>query len=331
MTKALALLSGGLDSILAAKVVKDLGIEVTGVCFASAFFGEKNAVRMAAQIDIPLIVYDFTEAHLEMTKHPKYGYGKNMNPCIDCHAMMLKYAGKILEEQQMDFIITGEVLNQRPMSQNKKSLDIVKKESGYEKKILRPLCAKNLPETEMEQNGLVDREKLLDFSGKSRKPQIELAKQLGIVDYPAPAGGCMLTEPQFADRLRDLYEDSIDTINPHDIELLKIGRHFRIKHGIKAVSTRDQEEYKRLMELLTDDYIVFNTAECNGSTLILATLENVILTEEDYILAAAITARYSKDKGKDSVAVKYKKNSEDEYTFINVKPEPEENIKKLLI
>jgi hypothetical protein len=122
MTRALALISGGLDSILAAKLIKLQGIEVIGICFASAFFGSKNAERMAAQIDMPLRVVDFTEDHLTMTKHPKHGYGKNMNPCIDCHAMMLKYAGNLLEELEGDFLITGEVLDQRPMSQNKKSL-----------------------------------------------------------------------------------------------------------------------------------------------------------------------------------------------------------------
>ncbi len=137
MTKAIAMISGGLDSILAAKLVKEQGIEVIGVCFKSYFFGEQNAVRMCKQIDIPLKVIDFSENHFEMVKNPKHGHGKNMNPCIDCHAMMMKYCGNLLDELKADFIITGEVLNQRPMSQNKNSLELVKKESGFSEKIFK--------------------------------------------------------------------------------------------------------------------------------------------------------------------------------------------------
>ena len=177
MTRALAMISGGLDSTLAAKLIKDQGIEVIGICFRSYFFNEKNAERMTKQIDIPLEVVDFSKKHLEMVKNPKHGYGKNMNPCIDCHSMMMKYSGELLEKFNADFIITGEVLNQRPMSQNKAALNVVKKESGYEQKILRPLCAKVLPPTEMELQNLVDREKLLNISGRSRKVQMELAEK----------------------------------------------------------------------------------------------------------------------------------------------------------
>ena len=204
MTKSLAMISGGLDSILAAKLIKEQGIDVLGICFRSYFFNEQSAIKMAKQIDIPLLVVDFSPEHLELVKNPKHGRGKNMNPCIDCHAMMMNYAGKLLEEHNADFIITGEVLNQRPMSQNRQALNIVKKESGFSNKILRPLCAKNIEPTEMELNGLVDREKLLDISGRSRKTQMELAEKWGITEYPSPAGGCRLTEPGYALRLKDL-------------------------------------------------------------------------------------------------------------------------------
>jgi tRNA U34 2-thiouridine synthase MnmA/TrmU len=182
MTRALALMSGGLDSVLAAKLIRDQGIEVIGICFISAFFSEDNAVRMAEQIDVPLKVVDFTQEHFDMVKNPKHGYGKNMNPCIDCHAMMMRYAGRLLKELDADFIITGEVLNQRPMSQNYMALGVVKKESGFEEYILRPLCAKNLPPTKMDEDGLVDRDKLLDISGRSRKPQMELARKWNIMN-----------------------------------------------------------------------------------------------------------------------------------------------------
>ena len=149
MTRALAMVSGGLDSILAAKLIKDQGIEVIGVCFRSYFFNEENARRMTKQIDIPLEVVDFSNEHFQMVKNPKHGWGKNMNPCIDCHAMMMRYSGELLKKFDADFIITGEVLNQRPMSQNKQALGKVKAESGFADKILRPLCAQNLEETEM--------------------------------------------------------------------------------------------------------------------------------------------------------------------------------------
>lgn len=331
MTKALALVSGGLDSILAAKLIQMQGIEVIGICFASVFFGSGNAEKMAAQVDLPLIVVDFTEEHLKMTKSPKHGYGKNMNPCIDCHAMMLNYAGNMLEELNGDFLITGEVLNQRPMSQNKKSLGIVQKESGFEDKILRPLCALNLEPTQMEKDGLVDRTKLLGISGKSRKPQIDLAKQMGIEEYPSPAGGCMLTEPQFANRLRDLYKHDKENAKPIDAELLKVGRHMRISPAAKVVCTRNESEYELLMKLLKDDYIVFNTADCTGSTAVLVPCGNVPLTQEDMAFAGSVVARYSKEREKDSVRVKYKRKSDTDYEYIFVKPADDEEIRKVLL
>ncbi len=330
MTKALALTSGGLDSILAAKLIADQGIEVTGICFASAFFGSRNAEEMAQQIKIPLIVIDFTKEHLEMTKDPKHGYGKNMNPCIDCHAMMLNYAGKYMEEHNYDFMLTGEVLNQRPMSQNIRSLNIVKKESGYEDKILRPLSALKLPPTQMELDGLVDRSKLLGFSGRSRKPQMELAKKMGIIDYPSPAGGCFLTEPNFGRRLKDLYKYNKEEADENDVKLLSIGRHFRLSKNTKAISTRTEEEYKALKELITEDMWIFNTAEHKGSTIILKTKNGLPLEEEIYI-AASITARYSKGKDEEEIAVKYKMPGKDEYIFLNVQPAYDELLKEFMI
>ena len=331
MTKALALLSGGLDSTLAAKLIKMQDIEVTGICFASAFFGSKNAEKMAAQIEMPLIVVDFTEDHLKMTKKPKHGYGKNMNPCIDCHAMMLRYAGNMLSELQGDFLITGEVLDQRPMSQNKKSLGIVQKESGFEDKILRPLCALNLAPTQMELDGLVDRTKLLSISGKSRKPQMALTEQLGIREYPSPAGGCMLTEPNFANRLRDLYNHGKESVQPIDVELLKTGRHLRISPSAKIVCTRNESEYDLIMELIKDEYIVFDTADCNGSTIVLMPSPGAEISKEDMAFAGSVAARYSKEREKDSVRIKFKKKSDTEYEYMYAKPISDEEIQKVLL
>ena len=212
--RALALFSGGLDSALAIKVIKDQGIDVIALNFVSHFFGGKNekAEKMAEQLGIKVEYVHFEKRHTEVVKNPVYGRGKNMNPCIDCHSLMFKVAGELLEKYDADFVISGEVLGQRPMSQNRQALNIVKKESGFSNKILRPLCAKNIEPTEMELNGLVDREKLLDISGRSRKTQMELAEKWGITEYPSPAGGCKLTEPNYALRLRDLltFKDEVN-------------------------------------------------------------------------------------------------------------------------
>lgn len=300
MTRALAMISGGLDSILAAKLIKDQGIEVIGVCFRSFFFNEDNAKRMTKQIDIPLEVVDFSEDHFTMVKKPKHGHGKNMNPCIDCHAMMMRYSGELLDKFNADFIITGEVLNQRPMSQNKGALNLVKKESGIGHKILRPLCALNLPETEMEEQGLVDRSKLLNISGRGRKVQMELAKQWGIVDYPSPAGGCKLTEPGFSKRLRDLVEHK-ENVTPEDLQLLTIGRHFRVTDRCKIVSTRTKDEVDILRACLIKEDLCMMARDFNGS--LIAIIGEY--TDEDLNFAAQITKRYCKGKDEESIVVKY--------------------------
>lgn len=331
MTRALALTSGGLDSILAAKLIQTQGIDVIGICFVSAFFGSKNAEKMAEQVGLPLKAVDFTEEHLEMTKHPKNGYGKNMNPCIDCHAMMLKYAGRMLNEMEADFLITGEVLDQRPMSQNRRALDIVKKESEFEDKILRPLCALKLLPTRMEQEGLVDRSRLLGISGKSRKAQMELAEQLGIREYPTPAGGCLLTEPQFANRLRDLYNIDKESVTPADIKLIRLGRHFRLSPAVKVVSTRNSQEYNDLKALIRDEHILLDTAECAGSTGVIVPTKGMPVSEEALQLAAEIVARYSKFKDREQVVVKYRKGSEDSHAYITVKPAEEEKMRQYLL
>ncbi|WP_142413256.1 tRNA 4-thiouridine(8) synthase ThiI [Hathewaya massiliensis] len=300
MTRAIAMVSGGLDSILAAKLIKEQGIEVIGICFKSLFFNEEHARRMVKQIEIPLEVIDFSEEHFNMVKNPKHGYGKNMNPCIDCHAMMMRCSGELLNKFNADFIITGEVVNQRPMSQNRSALNLVKKESGIGQKILRPLCALNLEPTEMEEKGLVDREKLLNISGRNRKVQMELAEKWGIVDYPSPAGGCKLTEPNFSKRLKDLLKHNE---NPtfKDIELLKIGRHFRISNNAKIISTRLQEETPLLKSFLTKEDLYMLCNDFKGSSV--AIIGDY--TEEDLKLAAKVTVRYSKGREEENVKVKY--------------------------
>src|SRR3989338_780967 len=199
--KALCLLSGGLDSQLAVCVLKNQGIEVTGISFTSPFFGSKNAEKAAAAMNIELIVKDITSEHLPLVKNPPHGYGKCMNPCIDCHALMVKKAGEIALAQKFDIIATGEVIGERPMSQNLNSLGVVANDSGFKGVLLRPLSAKLLPPTKPEIDGLVSREKLLALSGRSRRPQMKLANEFGLKSYVQPAGGCLLTDPEFSKKL----------------------------------------------------------------------------------------------------------------------------------
>lgn len=326
MTRVLAMVSGGLDSILAAKLIKEQGIEVIGVCFKSYFFSPENAIKMCKQIDMPLEIVDFSEEHFQMVKNPKHGYGKNMNPCIDCHAMMMTYAGELLEKFNADFIITGEVLNQRPMSQNKRSLDLVKKESGFSNKILRPLCAKNIEATEMELNGLVDREKLLDISGRTRTVQIELAQKWGIVDYPSPAGGCKLTEPNYSIRLEDLMENR-ENIEEKDINLLKYGRHFRLSPNAKIVATRTEEETMNAKKCITKEDLVFFPSKFAGAMI--AIIGNP--SEEEIEFAAKVAGRYSKGKNEETLEVKYGHYTKPLQNIITVKPATEEELKQYMI
>jgi tRNA U34 2-thiouridine synthase MnmA/TrmU len=215
-SKALVLLSGGLDSILAAKILKNQGIKITALSFRSYFFNEKNAKKAAKNLKIPIKIIDFSRENLGIVKNPKHGYGRAMNPCIDCHILMLKKAKEILEKEKFhpapepsarygaSFVVTGEVLGQRPMSQNKNSLNLIEKESGLRGYLLRPLSAKLLEPTIPEKEGLIKREKLFDITGRSRKRQMALAKKWKIKWYPTPTGGCLLTDLGFGKRLKEL-------------------------------------------------------------------------------------------------------------------------------
>ncbi|MDI6776482.1 MAG: tRNA 4-thiouridine(8) synthase ThiI [Syntrophales bacterium] len=286
--KAIALLSGGLDSILAAKLILEQGIEVEGVTFETPFFGARKARTAAQNIGLPLFIIDITEEYLEMLKAPRYGYGKNMNPCIDCHILMLKIAGKRMKETGADFVFTGEVLGQRPMSQGRQSLDVVAKKSGYQGYILRPLSAKLLPETKPEMEGKVDRQKLLDLQGRSRKRQMEMARRYGITDYSTPAGGCLLTDPMFSKRLKDLFEYHRD-FRIRDMELLKFGRHFRINNTTRVVVGRNSSDNKAIQRLYEEGDIMIHMTHFPGPTVLVPDGGD----EEICYQAAAICAYYS--------------------------------------
>ena len=245
--RALGLCSGGLDSILSALVLKRQGIEVEWITFETPFFSSTKARQAAESTGIPITVKDITPVYMEMLKNPSCGYGKQMNPCLDCHALMFRLAGEIMKEKGFDFLFSGEVVGQRPMSQTKPSLRYVEKASGFDGLIVRPLSAQRLPESIPEKEGLVKRELLLDISGRSRKPQIELAEEFGISDYPSPAGGCLLTDKGYSDRLKDLFKHQ-DKYPKESLYLLSHGRHLRLDQKTKSVvgpTKKDNENIRK--------------------------------------------------------------------------------------
>ena len=266
--KAFSLFSGGLDSMLAVKLIQDQGIVVEGLTFTTPFFDARKAQEAAAQIRMPLKIEDLTTEHLLMMKAPRYGFGKHMNPCIDCHTLMLHKAGRIMEAEGADFVFTGEVLGQRPMSQTRQSLHIVAKNSGYAEYVLRPLSARLLPESKPEREGKVDRQKLLAIQGRSRKTQMEMARAYGIRHYPPPAGGCLLTDPMFSLRLKDLLQRQPDPAR-RDIELLKYGRHFRIEGAVKIIVGRNEKDNLALQSLIGEDDAVLKMMEIPGPLVLI--------------------------------------------------------------
>lgn len=247
--RALGLCSGGLDSILAALVLRAQDIDVTWITFETPFFSAEKAQLAAARNDIPIMVRNITPVYLKMLTEPPAGYGKHMNPCMDCHALMFRLAGDIMAAEGYDFLFSGEVAGQRPMSQNKASLRYVEKRSGYDGHIVRPLSARQLPVSLPETQGLVDRDRLLDFSGRSRKPQLALAAELGITDYPSPAGGCLLTDKGYSGRLRDLMDHGTRLTEPA-LHLLKHGRHLRLTPAAKLVVGRTRQDNEAILRYL---------------------------------------------------------------------------------
>lgn len=243
--------------MLAGLVLREQGIDVAWVAFQTPFFTSAKARAASRQTGIPLTVRSITPVYLEMLRDPPAGFGKNMNPCMDCHTLMFRLAGEMMTAEGFDFLFSGEVLGQRPMSQTRPSLRYVEKHSGLPGLILRPLSAKRLPETLPEKEGLVDRERLLDFAGRSRKPQIALAKRYAITDYPAPAGGCLLTDPGYSRRLKDLFDHGHE-LTENALELLKYGRHFRLGDHTKLIvgrTRRDNQQIQRHIDPASDTVI----------------------------------------------------------------------------
>ena len=269
IVRALGLCSGGLDSILSALLLREQGVDVQWITFETPFFSADKARKAAAATGVPLTIRRITPVYMEMMRSPSVRFGKNMNPCMDCHALMFRLAGEMMSERGLDFLFSGEVLGQRPMSQNRTSLRYVEKHSGYDGYILRPLSALRLPETMMEQNGLVARHRLLGITGRSRKQQLELAKTFGLTDFPAPAGGCLLTDKIFSRRLKDLLDHQADCPEK-DLELLNHGRHLRLTASTKIVVGRtrqDNDQIGRCIDPQTD--MVLKTKDFPGPLVVI--------------------------------------------------------------
>jgi tRNA U34 2-thiouridine synthase MnmA/TrmU len=300
--RAIVLFSGGLDSILAAKILMEQGIEVIPVFFKSYFFGPEIAQKSAKENGLKLRVIDFSKEHLKIVKKPNFGYGSSMNPCLDCHILMLKKAKELMKKKKFDFVATGEVLGERPMTQNKKALELVEKKSSLSGYLLRPLSAKLLKETIPEKKGLIDREKLLDIQGRSRRRQIELAKEFKIKFYPTPAGGCLLTDPEFGKRLKELLKN-YPKFDGNDVELLKLGRHFW-EGKAKIVVGRNHQENLKIEKLAQKKDILIEMKNYPGPTTLIRSYGGKI-SKEILEKAKNLTKFYSK-KARDKKDVEFK-------------------------
>lgn len=315
--RALGLCSGGLDSRLAALVLLKQGVAVEWITFSTPFFSPAKARQASQLLNIPLRVRNITQTYLTMLKNPHCGFGQQMNPCLDCHALMFREAGAIMKADKFDFLFSGEVLGQRPMSQTKPSLRYVEKNSGFEGYILRPLSAKNLPETIPEREGIVDRGQLLDISGRSRKRQIQLATEFGLKDYPAPAGGCLLTDKNFSIRLKDLFSHQENT-SEAELELLKYGRHFRVDPTTKIIVGRTKSDNENIEKHFNPDQDAIITLVDFPSPSVLVSNHR---RRDIIILAAAVCAGYSKVADDTPVAASVKTpNYQETIQVIAIRP-----------
>ncbi|MFH1678095.1 MAG: tRNA 4-thiouridine(8) synthase ThiI [Candidatus Omnitrophota bacterium] len=304
--RAVVLISGGLDSALAAKVINLQGVEVFGLAFITPFM-HPRIEELGQNMGIQIRTIDVSSEYLDIIKNPRFGFGKNLNPCIDCHIFMLKKAKEIMPEYKADFVISGEVLGQWPMSQNRAALKKIEAESGLAGLLLRPLSALLLSKTIPEQEGWVERDRLLGFSGRSRKPQMELVNQLGLKGFSQPAGGCLLTDAGFSKRLRDLmiYQREF---NLDDVRLLKTGRHFRLSAQAKLILGRNREENQRLLESVSAGDFFLQPKDVSGPSGILKTR---VISQELLELSSGILGRYC-DRSNGRIYVSIEGNKENQ-------------------
>jgi tRNA-specific 2-thiouridylase len=338
--KAVALISGGLDSLLAARLMLDQGIHVEGINFYTGFCVEghthairkkdkakpkrNNALWSAEQLGIKLHIIDIIDEYKDVLINPKHGYGANMNPCLDCKIFMISKARQWMDKNGFDFIITGEVMGQRPMSQRKALLPVVVEESGADDRLVRPLCAKNLAPTLPEQEGWIDRDKMKDFHGRNRKPQMALAEEFGFEDYATPAGGCcFLTDKSYSDKLVDLWQArNKKDYELDDIMLLKVGRHLRPRTHYKIIVSREEGENK-FLQGYKKHFTTIEVKSHNGPL----TLVDGVLSDEDLVYASRIVARFSQGRDADTVTILVTPKGE-EGKLIDVQPMPASEIKQ---
>ena len=331
--KAVALISGGLDSMLAARLMLDQGVHVEGINFFTGFCVEghthairnqdkkkpkrNNALWVAEQLGIKLHIVDVIEEYKDIVINPRHGYGANLNPCLDCKSFMVRKARQWIDENGFDFIITGEVMGQRPMSQRKDTMPVVAREGDARDLLLRPLCARLLPETLPEREGWVDRSKLLDLSGRNRKPQMALAAEMGFTDYAQPAGGCcFLTDENYSRKLADLWQARGERrYEMDDIMLLKVGRHVRPRPHFKLIIGRDDGE-NNFLQGYRKQFTWLYASSHNGPLVLLDGTAN----EEDLQLAAAITARYGQGRSAESVTVQVHHGADEQGRALTVAP-----------
>ena len=295
LRKALSLISGGLDSILATKLILDQGIEVVGLTFTSPFSSKKErldglqAIKSAEELGIRLILKEKGAEFIDIIRKPKHGYGKNMNPCIDCRIFMLRKTKEIMDQEGASFVITGEVLGQRPMSQQRPTIELIEKESGIDTLILRPLSAKHFPPSRPENEGIIDRELLLSIAGRGRSEQFELAAKYQLKEFGDPGGGCLLTDASYSSRLRDLFAFD-NNFTMLDINLLNTGRHFRIHPETKLILGRNKGENERLRSMWASPYILIGVPGVPGPLGLL----KGSLGQETIHIVADIFAHYGK-------------------------------------
>ena len=330
--KAIGMLSGGLDSRLAVRLMQGQGIQVLGLHFYTGFcIASRNrrvgrverpsarheALDAGAELDVPVEMIDIAHEYTSVVLNPRYGYGSGMNPCVDCRIFMLRKAREYMEQVGARFVFTGEVLGQRPKSQHRQQLRTVERESGLEGLLLRPLSARLLPPTVPEKEGWVDRDQLLNISGRGRKEQIALADDLEIGDYPQPAGGCcFLPDPHFSRRLRDFVSHhSPDAVTPEQMALLAVGRHFRLDDQVKVIVGRDEGENNYLTWAGADHWH-FSTPDFPGPVGISADT----LTEEHVAQIAGLVASYSDGKSQTQVRIEVRRNGHASFVFVNPTP-----------
>jgi len=336
--KAVALISGGLDSLLAARVVMEQGVHVEGINFFTGFCVEghthairkkdrkrpkrNNALWSAEQLGIKLHIVDIIEEYKDVVINPKHGYGSNLNPCLDCKIFMVNKAREWIEANGFDFIITGEVVGQRPMSQRKDTMPVIALDSGAGERLVRPLCARNLPPTLPEIEGWLERDRLYAFNGRSRKPQMALAKQFGFEDYAQPAGGCcFLTDKQYAVKLTDLWSTrGKRQYDLDDIMLLKVGRHLRPRPNFKIIVGREEGE-NRFLEGYRKRFVHMIPTSHTGPLVLL----DGEISADDLELAARLTARFSQGRDADRVTIEVNRKGSDTHS-LEVVPLPTDEI-----